>query len=77
MKNKFGTVEYNGKTLWLTQQAYITNNPYNLQAVMYEALAVDEGDNEYMVRWLPRQDWLAEDEESACNWDKPDTVVEY
>lgn len=106
MENEFGTVEYNGKTLWLAQQAYITNNPYDLQAVIFEAMAADEEGNEYMVRWLPRQDWLdacerlsleqdddpdeerleelramrlpnAEDEENACNWDEPYTVVEY
>lgn len=58
------TLEHEGKTLWLQQQAYHSNtagDPY------YTAIAADAEGNEYKVRWeITCPD--ADEESDACNW---------
>lgn len=77
-----GTVNYNGKTYALTQQAYIdgpVDNPYYTA----NAICPDEGTDQdgmyaaYQVTWWPTQEWLdgdREDEGDACDWDVADDI---
>lgn len=46
----FGTVKHDGKTLYLTEQAYMDNYKAD-GAVRYYAHAVDKNGNEYRVAW--------------------------
>jgi hypothetical protein len=64
----FGTVEHNGKTLTLTQQPYITGNS---ECSYYEAVAEDEEENTYMVKWEITHENPDEcdDESNMCDWD--------
>ncbi len=68
--NSFGDISYNGRTISLTQQAYLAGSN---EAPRYQASAVDADGNEYQVQWIPYdnyQDRMAEDDESACcDWD--------
>lgn len=41
----------------------------------YQAHAKDKDENEYTVIWTD-VDWNAKDESNACNWDKPDYVLD-
>lgn len=53
---KFGTVDHNGTTLALTQQAYSDN--YGTDGgVRYYAAAVDADCNEYCVEWDTTAAW--------------------
>jgi hypothetical protein len=64
----YGTVEYNGKTLTITQQPYIdTYFADGDQRAMYFATAED-GENEYEIRWEIINE-ETEDESEACDWD--------
>lgn len=86
---KFGTVEHEGKTLTLTQQAYCDNVGAGDQ-VAYFARAVDAEGNVYKVKWDTTFDWDEaeaafkadplnappnEDESLACDWDNPAAIV--
>lgn len=75
----FGTIKHEGKTLTLTQQAYVAGTT---QRPHYEAAAVDAAGNEYRVRWslkpaliaesgdaVPMDQW-PEDESDCCDWSK-------
>ena len=53
---KNGTVQHNGKTLYLTQQAYV-NNEGTDGGVCYNAHAIDEDDNEYYIAWATTKTW--------------------
>lgn len=50
MENKFGTVNFEGKELKLTQDAYVDNYGTDGE-VRYYANAVDTEGNEYQVIW--------------------------
>lgn len=66
----YGTVEYNGKTLTLTQDAYLDHDRHNLQLPVYRAHAVDEDGNDYRVQWHVVDGWQEMDDESdRCDWD--------
>ena len=56
-----GTVEFEGQTLYLTQQAYIDNKGTDGDCV-YRATAIDEKGNDYTVTW----DAYETDEENEC-----------
>ena len=70
MATEYGTVEYNGMTLELTQQPYLDGTK---EFPAYRAYAVDESGNEYRVTWAAYPDWqerLASGDESDCaDWD--------
>jgi hypothetical protein len=52
----YGTVNFNGKTLTLTQGAYCDN--YGTQGnVRYYASAVDADGNKYIVAWDTTEQW--------------------
>lgn len=87
---KFGTVEHEGKTLALTQQAYCDNTGAGDQ-VAYFAAAVDADGNAYKVKWDTTMEWdeaqaayradplnapVPEDESAACDWSAPAAIVE-
>lgn len=56
---KFGTVEHDGRTLALTQQAYC--DAYGTDGtVCYYASAVDDEGGTYKVRWDTTADWDAQ-----------------
>lgn len=67
--HKYGTVIYNGKTLALMQQAYISGINDDEH---YAASAEDEDGNEYTVRWeIACEDVDSlQDESDACDWNK-------
>jgi len=50
MANNFGTVEFNGMELGLTQEAYVDNYGTDGE-VRYYANVVDADNNEYKVTW--------------------------
>lgn len=56
MITDFGTVNYQGKILTLTQQAYADNYGTN-GGVRYYAHAVDADGNEYIVAWDTTGEW--------------------
>lgn len=82
MIKKNGTVNYNGKTYVLTQQAYIdgsVDDPYYTAIAICPDEGVDEDGlyNAYQVTWWPTQEWLdgdREDEGDACDWDAADDI---
>lgn len=68
---RFGTVVMDdGKLVFMTQQAYLSGSN---ESPRYEARAVDVDGNDYLVTWIPYdnyQERMAEDDESACcDWD--------
>ncbi|MBS1368424.1 MAG: hypothetical protein HPZ91_00575 [Lentisphaeria bacterium] len=70
-KNLNNQIEYNGKNLTLTQEAYIDGtyeNPY------YTASATDDDGKEYIIIWIPYNNYeercVNGDESDACNWDE-------
>ena len=73
---KFGTVNHNGKTLTLTQQAYLHCDGSDTGERYYRASAIDSDGNEYKVRWEIREGFDGEDEGDACDWDTPSLIVE-
>lgn len=71
-KYKFGTITMDdGRLIYLTQQAYLTGSS---EAPRYEASATDAKGNDYMVVWVPYdnyQEIMTEDDESGCcDWGK-------
>ena len=73
---KYGTIDHNGKTLTLTQQAYLDGDGSNDCEGYYSASAVDADGNDYKVRWEIRDGFDGEDEGDACDWDKPSSIRE-
>lgn len=72
----FGTVTHNGKTLTLTQQAYLDCDGSDTGERYYSASAIDADGNEYKVRWEIYEGFEGEDEGDACDWDSPSQIVE-
>jgi hypothetical protein len=68
---KFGTVNHNGKTLTLTQQAFLDCDGSSTGERYYSAGAVDEDGNEYRVHWKIYDGFDGEDEGDACDWESP------
>jgi|HubBroStandDraft_4_1064222.scaffolds.fasta_scaffold11096_4 hypothetical protein len=60
----YGTVEYKGKTLTLTQQPYICDL---IGSNHYVAMAEDEEGNEYEIKY-PITNPECEDESESCDW---------
>jgi hypothetical protein len=84
MTSKFGTVEHNGTTITLTEEATsVGGDMRNLP--QYSAAGVDDQGNEVRVFWNVKQEflgydddgfrwyWLGTDVEEAdlCDWDEP------
>lgn len=75
--------------LKLTQNAFFENGPQRIYDEAgnetiyiirdyYTAQAVDENGNEYFLFWETLDDYdinTAEDDESACDWDKPKMIL--
>lgn len=72
----FGTVQHNGKTLSLTQHAYLDCDGSNDGERYYSARALDADRNEYKVRWEICEGFAGDDEGDACDWDSPSQIVE-
>lgn len=70
----FGTIEFEGKELALTQDPYI-DGPTGEKPV-YKALAQDAEGNEYEVEWEVREDWeeIEDEQEMVEDWEKPVSV---
>lgn len=66
-----GTVTHNGKTITLTQDAYITSNG---SRDYYRAHAVDANQNEYYILW-DIIDADCDDESNACDWSNPSDII--
>ena len=73
---RFGTINHNGKTLTLTQQAYLHCDGSDTGERYYRASAVDAEGNDYRVRWELYEGFDGEDESEACDWDSPSEIVE-
>lgn len=76
-----GSVEHDGKTLALEQQAYFDSDPRDTSRVVYRAAARDQAGNVYRVLWALRPEIEAlapeqrpEDESAYCDWDAPESV---
>lgn len=77
------TISYEGRNYTLIGDAILTNHQFR---AVYEAKAVEtnstpdaEGwQTAYTVRWEISEDYNPEyqEEDSACDWDSPDTVEE-
>jgi len=85
LEKQFGTVEFEGKKLYLIQQAY-ADQKYDY--IVYRATAIDEDGNDYLVEWNTVEGWedhkigedgfcivdgcngWCEDESNACDWDE-------
>lgn len=85
LESQFGTVEFEGKKLFLIQQAYCFESfdDYDL----YRATAIDQDGNDYKVEWTTVDGWKnhytgedgfcavegcngwCEDESNACRWE--------
>jgi hypothetical protein len=73
LEAEFGTVDVEGNTYYLTQQAYITGSDDD---VCYEAAAIASNGDVYTVRWAVCEDWQEiEDESDRCDWAKPISVT--
>lgn len=71
------TVNFEGKKITLTQDAYLDGTH---EAPHYQAAGVDAAGNEVIVKWEIFEHWLnedgslngeLEDETDACDWDNP------
>ncbi len=72
----FGTVQHAGKTLNLTQNAFLDCDGSNNGERYYSAGAVDADGNEYKVRWEIYDGFDGDDESNACDWENPSLIVE-
>lgn len=72
----FGTLNHNGQTLTLTQQAFLDCDGSNTGERYYSASAVDAYGNQYKIRWEIYQGFDGEDESDACDWEHPSRIVE-
>lgn len=72
-----GEIEYEGKALRLTQDAYLDSDFSNgYERPIYTARAIDAEGNEYEIDWEPVEGWEEFDDESnCCDWDKPESVT--
>jgi hypothetical protein len=68
MKKHFGTVIFEGRLLYLQQDAYLDNDANGEAA--YFASAIDEKEEfMYEIKWqIINED--CQDESDACDWDK-------
>lgn len=64
MGKNYGKVNYKGKVIKLTQDAYIAGSvddtPY------YEARGVDDDGNNYMIYWNIKEGYEDHEDESEC-----------
>jgi hypothetical protein len=72
-------LNFNGKEIELTQEAYPTSGSFpvdggaSYNGSWYEAVAEDDDENQYMVHWTSVA-WDAE--EDMCDWETPDYIRE-
>ena len=61
------------RTVYLTQEAYLAGAN---EAPHYEAAATDMDGNQYQVRWSILEDYdpAQDQEDAACDWDKPESI---
>ncbi len=73
LEDRFGIVEHDGITWYLTQQPYITSAG---KQPWYEAIAINANGDTARIVWSVRDDWKdVEDESDACDWSKPAGVT--
>lgn len=66
------TINFEGKTYTLTQDAYYSNGNDG----QYQAAAVDKDGRTYMVYWnILEGHEDDENEDTMCDWDNPDEVT--
>ena len=67
--NPHGNINHNGRTIPLTQEAYLAGTD---DAPRYEAMAEDDAGNTYRVTWTPYENYkelfAAGDESDCCDW---------
>ena len=68
LERVFGSYEYNGSPIWLTQDAYPDGQSDDKDTWVYKADAIDSKGNLYRVTWQVI-DFETEDGESACDWE--------
>jgi hypothetical protein len=69
LERECGKVEYNGKTYWLTPQAY-SDNYCGLGSTMavYKAIVIDADGNTCKAIWRIKDGFDGDDEADACDW---------
>ncbi len=64
LEERHGTLEFEGRMLYPVQSPYVDTE------TTYEATAIDEDGNTYLVTWDTLDSWDGIDESDACYWDK-------
>lgn len=73
LEDKFGTVEHEGSTWYLTQVPYITGAG---EPPWYEAIAINTYGDAARIKWSVVDWWEdIEDEADVCQWDTPAGVT--
>ncbi len=73
LEDRFGTVEHEDTTWYLTQQPYIMGAG---EQPWYEAVAINIYGDTARIEWAVVDDWRdIEDESDVCNWDTPVSVT--
>jgi len=71
--DKFGIVEYEDTTWYLTQQPYILGAD---ERPWYEAVAINIYGDTARIEWDVVDGWKEiEDESDVCDWDRPVSVT--
>ena len=68
LKRVFVSYEYNGSSIWLTQDAHPDGQSDDKDTWVYKADAIDSKGNLYRVTWQVT-DFETEDGENACDWE--------
>lgn len=73
LEDRWGSVEHEGSTWYLTQQPYIAGTD---ERPWYEAIAIDINGDAVLIKWAVADHWKdIEDESERCEWDKPASVT--
>lgn len=65
----YGTVDHQGRLLTIMQNPYASSDIGTED--YYEALAIDDQENEYLVYWkVLDHEEIPEDESEMCDWEK-------
>lgn len=77
----YGTVQHNGETLTLEQQAFPDTDGADTDRIVYKAHAHDAAGNRYLVQWpvkeailtMPTED-RPEDDSEWCDWHESELI---
>lgn len=82
MEYEYGKIIFEGKEYILSEDAYLTHvsKPHEngawLEGDFYQAKAIDNDGNEYIVLWKPVDNWQElEDAFDHCDWKQPKYVI--